>query len=62
MFTKNDALANFGTVFGGVLVSLSALPALILGLIICVVVFRGGIEIIREAKSGVRPKVIADQN
>jgi len=39
VFTKNDALANFGTVIGGVLVLLtqSALPDLILGLIICVV-------------------------
>ena len=64
VFTKNDALANFGTVIGGVLVLLtqSALPDLVLGLIICVVVARGGIEIIRDTKSGVPRKVIADQS
>src|SRR5258708_19920026 len=47
IFTKNDALANLGTVIGGVLVSLtkSALPDLVLGLIICAVVVRAGIEI-----------------
>ena len=53
IFTKNDALANLGTVIGGVLVSLSktGLPDLILGSIICAVVVRGGIEIIRNARS-----------
>ena len=63
VFTKNDALANFGTVIGGVLVLLtqSALPDLILGLIICAVVVRGGIEIIRDAKLGVQRKVIAEK-
>jgi len=51
IFTKNDALANLGTVIGGVLVSLTktALPDLVLGLIICFVVVRGGIEIVRNA-------------
>jgi cation diffusion facilitator family transporter len=54
VFTKNDALANLGTVVGGILVwfTKTALPDLILGLIICIVVVRGGIEIIRDAKSG----------
>ena len=64
VFTKNDALANFGTVIGGVLVLLTqtALPDLVLGLIVCVVVARGGIEIIRDTKSGVPRKVIANQS
>ena len=63
VFTKNDALANFGTVIGGffVLLTQSALPDLILGLIICAVVVRGGIEIIRDAKLGVQRKVIAEK-
>jgi hypothetical protein len=39
VFTKNDALANLGTVVGGILVWLTktALPDLTLGLIICIV-------------------------
>jgi cation diffusion facilitator family transporter len=63
VFTKNDALANIGTVIGGffVLLTQSALPDLILGLIICAVVVRGGIEIIRDAKLGVQRKVIAEK-
>lgn len=53
IFTKNDALANLGTVIGGGLVSVtrSALPDLVLGLIICGVVVRGGIQIVRDASS-----------
>jgi len=53
IFTKTDALANLGTVIGGLLVSLTktALPDLILGLIICAVVVRGGSEIVRNAQS-----------
>lgn len=52
-FTKNDALANLGTVIGGILVSVprSALPDLVLGLIISVVFVHGGIEIVRSAQS-----------
>ena len=63
-FILRAALANFGIVIGGVLVLLtqSALPDLVLGLIVCVVVARGGIEIIRDTKSGVPRKVIADQS
>lgn len=53
IFTKNDALANLGTVVGGLLVSVTktALPDLVLGLIICAVVVLGGIEIVRDAHS-----------
>jgi Co/Zn/Cd efflux system component len=61
IFTKNDALANLGTVLGGILVSLTktALPDLVLGLIICAVVVRGGIEIIRNAHSSASHQVIS---
>jgi cation diffusion facilitator family transporter len=61
VFTKNDALANLGTVVGGIFVSLtkSALPDLVLGLIICIIVIRGGIDIIRDAKSSTSHEVVA---
>lgn len=53
IFTRTDALANIGTVFGGVmvLVTNSATPDLIVGGAICLVVFYGCFEIIREAAS-----------
>jgi cation diffusion facilitator family transporter len=64
IFTKNDALANLGTVIGGVLVSLTktALPDLILGLIICAVVVRGGIEIVRNARSSASHEAIPEES
>jgi Co/Zn/Cd efflux system component len=63
IFTKNDALANLGTIVGGILVffTKSALPDLILGLIICAVVILGGLEIVRDARSG-RPGELADED
>jgi len=63
IFTKNDALANLGTVIGAVLVSLSktALPDLILGLIICAVV-RGGIEIVCDARSSASREAISEES
>jgi Co/Zn/Cd efflux system component len=64
IFTKTDALANLGTVVGGSLVSLTgtALPDLVLGLIICVIVIRGGIEILRNAKSTAPREVALIEN
>jgi len=64
IFTKNDALANLGTVLGGVLVSLTktALPDLVLGLIICAVVVRGGIEIVRNAQSSASHGAISEES
>ncbi len=64
IFTKNDALANLGTVIGGVLVALTktALPDLILGLIICAVVVRGGIEIVRNAHSSGSHEAISEES
>jgi hypothetical protein len=61
---KKDALANLGTVLGGVLVSLTktALPDLVLGLIICVVVVRGGIEIVRNAHSSESHEAISKES
>ena len=54
IFTKNDALANLGTIVGGILVffTKSALPDLILGLIICAVVILGGLTSVPGAILG----------
>jgi cation diffusion facilitator family transporter len=64
IFTKTDALANLGTVIGGLLVLLTttALPDLILGLIICAVVVRGGIEIVRNAQSSASHEAISEES
>lgn len=51
VFSKNDVIANVGIILGGVLVYLldSRFPDLIIGLIISIVVIRGGIFIIKDA-------------
>jgi cation diffusion facilitator family transporter len=53
IFTRTDALANLGTILGGglVLATRSAIPDLIVGSAICLVVLNGSFEIIREAAS-----------
>lgn len=53
IFSMNDVIANLGVILAGILVHLtvSNLPDLVIGLLIVVVVFRGGIQIIRESKS-----------
>lgn len=52
IFSKNDVIANVGVISAGVLVSVlvSPLPDLIIGLIISVLVIRGGISILNDAK------------
>ncbi len=52
IFTKNDVIANLGVITAGVLVAYfsSAIPDLIIGCIISVVVIMGGVQIINEAK------------
>jgi Co/Zn/Cd efflux system component len=64
IFTKSDALANLGTVISGLLVSLTktALPDLVLGLIICAVVIRGGIEIVCNARSSESQEAISEES
>src|ERR1700730_9149888 len=64
IFTKDDGLADVGNLTGGVLVSLTktALPDLILGLIICAVVVRGGIEIVRNARSSASHEAIPEES
>jgi cation diffusion facilitator family transporter len=53
IFTRTDALANLGTILGGTLVlaTRSALPDLIAGAAISLVVLYGSFEIIRDAVS-----------
>jgi len=53
IFTRTDALANLGTILGGTLVlaTRSALPDLIAGATISLVVLYGSFEIIRDAVS-----------
>lgn len=51
IFSKNDVLANLGTIAGGGLVYLSGspLPDLVVGLAIALLVIRGGIHIVKDA-------------
>lgn len=52
IFSTNDVIANLGVIISGGLVMLldSLLPDLIIGALIVVVVVRGGVQILREAK------------
>lgn len=52
IFSTNDVLANFGVIAAGGLVAVlgSALPDLIIGCIISVIVIRGGFRIIADAR------------
>lgn len=52
IFSTNDVLANVGVIVSGALVAITAsrLPDLAIGLIISVLVVRGGFTIIREAR------------
>jgi Co/Zn/Cd efflux system component len=51
IFTRTDALANLGTILAGglVLATRSALPDLIVGAAVSIVVLCGSFEIIRDA-------------
>lgn len=51
IFSKNDVIANLGVIIAGLLVTFtqSQLPDLIIGLVITIVVLRGGIQILQEA-------------
>lgn len=50
IFSKNDVIANLGVIAAGFLVSMtgSRLPDLVIGLIVAVIVLRGGIAILRD--------------
>jgi len=53
IFSKNDVIANSGVILAGVLVHVldSRLPDLVIGNLIVLVVLRGGIRIIKEART-----------
>lgn len=53
IFSTNDVLANIGVIIAGALVYLSGsrTPDLLIGLLIALLVARGGVQILREARS-----------
>ena len=56
IFSANDVIANMGVIIAGGLVFLtgSRIPDLVIGFIISVVVLRGGIIIVRDARASSR--------
>lgn len=53
IFSKNDVIANLGVILAGGLVAWtgSRLPDLLIGLLVVIVVIRGGILILKDAKA-----------
>jgi cation diffusion facilitator family transporter len=53
IFSTTDVQANLGVILAGVLVMLtgSPLPDLIIGMLVCALVVRGGLRILKEARS-----------
>jgi cation diffusion facilitator family transporter len=53
IFSKNDVLANIGVIIAGTLVHITgaSYPDLVIGIIISIIVLRGGISIVRDARS-----------
>ena len=51
IFSKNDVIANLGVILAGGLVAWSGsrLPDLVIGLLVVIVVIRGGILILKDA-------------
>jgi len=52
IFSQNDVIVNLGVILGGVLVYIlsSRIPDLVIGGLVSIIVFRGGVRIIRDAK------------
>ena len=52
IFSKNDVIANLGVILAGVLVGWtgSRLPDLIIGFVVALIVFRGGILILQDTR------------
>ena len=59
IFSTNDVIANLGVIISGALVMYlgSRLPDLVIGAFIAVVVVRGGMQILREAKEARKGEV-----
>ena len=53
IFSKNDVIANLGIIIGGLLVYAleSRYPDLLIGLVISIIVIRGGIQIFKDASN-----------
>ena len=53
IFSRNDVIANLGVIVAGVLVAMTAsrLPDLVIGAALSLLVIRGGITILGEARS-----------
>lgn len=53
IFSKNDVIANAGVIFAGILVTVldTRLPDLIIGALIVLIVLRGGVTIINDARN-----------
>ena len=53
IFSKNDVLANIGTIIAGILVLMSGsrLPDLLIACLISFIVIKGGMDIIKDAKT-----------
>ena len=51
IFSRNDVIANAGVIISGILVGFfaSSIPDLLIGLIISIIVVKGGISIVRDA-------------
>ena len=56
IFSKNDVIANLGIIIGGLLVYAleSRYPDLLIGLVISIIVIRGGIQIFKDASNDKR--------
>ena len=52
IFSKNDVIANVGVIFAGILVYVlaSPLPDLVIGALISLIVLRGGVSIVTDAR------------
>lgn len=61
IFSTNDVIANMGVIISGVLVAVvgSRYPDLIVGIIISIVVIRGGVKILQEANQTQKPESFA---
>jgi Co/Zn/Cd efflux system component len=53
IFSKNDVIANVGVILAGALVAMtdSRIPDLVIGVVVALVVFRGGVHILTDAKN-----------
>jgi len=53
IFSKNDVIANVGVMLAGALVAMtdSRVPDLVIGIVVALVVFRGGMQILKDAKN-----------